>query len=319
MTPVLVLTGGTTDRAAHYRSDTAWIAARLADGESGVLPVWRDLSLVDEDGGASPSVLRGAAATQLLAAAEDSAFLGLDDRGRALFAASLPLATGEALCRAWAPAAAFKDLAKLAPVLDAAGGALLAYARALLRWHRHHRFCGCCGAPTESSNGGHLRLCTNAACGERQFPRTDPVVIMLVTRVDACLLARQPAWIAGLYSTLAGFVEPGESLEEAVIREVREETGLSAVAVTYIASQPWPFPQSLMLGFRVEVRGGERLAFDTAEIEDARWFTRDDFAALRQSGIRLPYRGTIARSMIDAWLAESAALSSRRPEPAIGR
>ncbi len=319
MTSALVLTGGTIDRAAQYRNDAAWIAARLADGTSGVLPVWQDLNLVTEEDGVKPAIVRGAAAAQLLASAEDTAFLGLDEAGHALFAAALPPASGELLCREWVAATVFRDLAKLAPMLDAAGGALLAYARALLRWHRCHRFCGCCGAATMSSNGGHLRLCPNAACGERQFPRTDPVVIMLVTRGDVCLLARQPSWIAGLYSTLAGFVEPGESLEDAVVREVREEAGLLATAVTYIASQPWPFPQSLMLGFRAEVCGGERLVFDTAELEDARWFGRDDFATLRQRGIRLPYRGTIARAMIDTWLAEGATGALRRPEPAAGR
>ncbi len=192
-------------------------------------------------------------------------------------------------------------------LLAADEAALLAYARSIIYWHRRHRFCGICGSPTTGSQGGHLRVCADPACAAQQFPRTDPVVLMLVTRSlngsSQCLLARQRHWMPGLVSALAGFVEPGETLEEAVRREVREETGLEIDAVQYCGSQPWPFPSSLMLGFRAEARNWPELKVDGDELEDARWFHRDEVAAIRSLGLRLPFRGTIARALIEAWLA----------------
>lgn len=303
----LMFTGGHLDRASERRTDAPWLAARLADADSRVLPLWRDLNLIWEGEVAKPVLVDGDAGQRLLAVAEEWGFLGIDGEGRALFAALLaPVAEGEAAGLAAAEGARFQDLSKLAPRLGGADGCLLAYARALMRWHRSHRYCGVCGSPTVAGDGGHLRTCTSAACGERAFPRTDPVVIMLVSSGDRCLLARQRGWVTGLYSTLAGFVEPGEALEDAVTREVYEETAMTALAVRYVASQPWPFPQSLMLGFRVEVAAGSELRFDGRELEDARWFRRDQFASLREHGIRLPYRGTIARALIEGWLAEAA-------------
>jgi NAD+ diphosphatase len=306
MRPTLVFTGGSLDRASARRTDSAWLAARRSDGMARVVPVWRNLSLVIEaEGTARPVLAEGDAAVTLLATAATVVFLGLDGQGHAVFAAVLAdTADGMALGGALAPAASFADLSKLAPRLGAADGALLAYARALAHWHGRHRHCGVCGAATVSDEGGHVRRCSEAACGATWFPHTDPVVIMLVTHGDRCLLARQAKWLPGLYSTLAGFVEPGEALEDAVIREIREETGAAVTAVRYVASQPWPFPQSLMLAFRAEAETAEEPAFDRGELEDARWFTAREIPELRARGIRLPYRGTIARALIEDWLAE---------------
>jgi NAD+ diphosphatase len=195
-------------------------------------------------------------------------------------------------------------------VLGRDDSALLAYARALTHWHRHNRFCANCGSPTLAAQAGHVRLCSNADCASQHFPRTDPAVIMLVTCGDACLLARRSGRNPPVYSTLAGFVEPGESLEEAVAREVMEEVGLAIDRVQYQSSQPWPFPAQLMLGFRAETAGHDCRYLDD-EIQDARWFTRADLRSLFAGGpagehgaIHLPRSISIARRLIKEWVEE---------------
>ncbi|MFQ5691306.1 MAG: NAD(+) diphosphatase, partial [Gemmatimonadota bacterium] len=167
----------------------------------------------------------------------------------------------------------FHDLRRVGSLLEQREGALLAYARAMVRWHRRHRFCGACGSRAESTEGGHVRMCTDAACHRLHFPRMDPAIIVRVSDAERCLLARKPGWPSGMYSVLAGFVEPGETLEEAVAREVCEETGLAVRDVRYHSSQPWPFPSSLMLGFVAGYEEGP-LRVDSGELEDARWFER---------------------------------------------
>ena len=181
-----------------------------------------------------------------------------------------------------------------------AEGGLAAYLMALLDWHRRHRFCANCGASTRIAQAGHSRRCPR--CGASHFPRTDPVVIMLVTDGDRALLGRQATWPPGRYSALAGFVEPGESLEEAVAREVLEESGVEVRDVRYRSSQPWPFPASLMLAFTSTWAAGEPAVRD-GELEDVRWFSRDD---LRGGSVLLPPRQAIARSLVDEWLAGEA-------------
>jgi NAD+ diphosphatase len=186
---------------------------------------------------------------------------------------------------------------------------LVAYAAALVNWRRTHRFCGRCGQPTTAGEGGHVRACPN---GHQHHPRTDPVVIMLITDGDRALLGRQPTWPAGRYSALAGFVEPGEALETAVAREVREEAGVEVRDVRYVASQPWPFPVSLTLGFHATYAGGDARPRD-AELEDVRWFDRDELAAAARDDIswidgpdserlHVPPPLAIARFLIDRWL-----------------
>ena len=214
-----------------------------------------------------------------------------------------------AVARKGVPLTGLRDLAASLPA-DAAG--LAAYAAAMTYWAHTTRFCGICGAPTEPREGGHVRVCAN---GHQHHPRTDPVVIMLVTKDDEVMLGRQPAWPPGRYSALAGFVEPGESLEAAVAREVSEEAGVDVAGVRYVASQPWPFPASLMLGFQADHAAGDPAPQDE-ELEDVRWFSRDEVAAAARDDVAwlgdggddterllLPPRTAIARSLIERWLA----------------
>jgi NAD+ diphosphatase len=200
-------------------------------------------------------------------------------------------------------------------VLSQEEGGLVAYAAALLNWHRRHRFCAACGALSEVGEAGLVRTCPR--CGTEHHPRTDPVVIMIVTDGERLLLGRQAVWPPRRYSALAGFVEPGETLEEAVAREVREESGVEIAEPEYVSSQPWPFPASLMLGFQARwVAGTPRP--EEGELEDARWFSRDEVAraAADDAGgwggggpeppadaLLLPPRIAIARRLVDGWLA----------------
>jgi NAD+ diphosphatase len=195
----------------------------------------------------------------------------------------------------------FRDLRRVAALLGERHCALLAYAKGIIHWHHRHRFCGDCGSPTASVEGGYVRVCTSEACGRQHFPRVDPAIIVLVASGDRCLLGRKPEWPTGRYSTLAGFVEPGESLEAAVIREVQEETGIEVDQVRYFASQPWPFPSSLMLGFTA--RGvSEEIHVGEDELEDARWFTREQLRdSLRQGTVKLPFKLAISFHLIESW------------------
>jgi NAD+ diphosphatase len=285
------------DRAGVFRKDAAWIAARLDDEATRFVPVWRSQNLFVEEVPA-PVLLERA---ELREIPGEFVLLGLDE-GRAVFAVDLsPLETPLDAVRLDRPAQ-FGDLRRFGPLIDPGEGTLLAYARGMLYWHSRHRFCGVCGSPTGSVEAGHVRRCTNASCGTSHFPRTDPAVIMLVTDGDRCLLGRQRQWPAGMHSTLAGFVEPGESLERAVAREVIEETGIEVGEVTYHSSQPWPFPSSLMLGFTARALTTE-LRVDPEELETARWF--DKAWLLRHEDddeFRLPRRDSIARRLIEDWL-----------------
>jgi NAD+ diphosphatase len=198
-------------------------------------------------------------------------------------------------------------------VLTQADGGLVAYAAALLNWHRSHRFCANCGAPSDPAEGGVIRRCP--ACDSEHHPRVDPVVIMLVSGGDRLLLGRRAVWPEGRYSALAGFVAAGESLEEAVVREVEEEAGVNVGAPEYVSSQPWPFPASLMVGFEAPWSGGEPGVRDE-ELQDVRWFTREQVAAAAREGrddwgspppgerrpLLLPPRAAIARRLIERWL-----------------
>lgn len=195
-----------------------------------------------------------------------------------------------------------RELRPLAPLLEADAASLLAYARALVLWRSRHRFCGVCGAPNRRMRAGHVMRCVNEHCGNETFPRLDPAIIVLISDAsgERALLGRQASWPQGRYSTIAGFVEPGESLEDAVAREVEEETGVHVGDVRYVASQPWPFPSSLMLGFSAVARTHE-IHLRDGELEDARWFTRADIAAGHPA---LPPSGSISARLIDGWLAQ---------------
>ncbi len=193
----------------------------------------------------------------------------------------------------------FEELRPLAPGLPADEAGLLAYARALTIWRARHRYCGICGAATVPDRAGHLIRCTRESCLHEFFPRLDPAIIVLVTDGERALLGRQATWPSGRYSTIAGFVEPGESLEDAVVREVMEETGVRVLGTRYDSSQPWPFPSSLMVGFQATAQPGSRIVVGN-ELEDAQWFTR---AQVRSAGMPLiPPSHAISYRLISAWL-----------------
>jgi NAD+ diphosphatase len=294
---------GGLDRAGRLRKDPAWLADRLADGRARVVPVWRALNLgQDAADGPVPLLLEHGQIAPLLTEAAELVLLGLEDE-TALFA--LDLSGHELpLDRVALDSATHKflDLRAFGPLLGPREGSIMAYAKAMAHWHSRHRFCGVCGSPTEIAEAGHVRRCTNPSCKTAHFPRTDPAVIMLVEDGDNCLLGRQAAWPAGMYSTLAGFVEPGESLEEAVAREVFEESGIEVDCVTYHSSQPWPFPASIMLGFRATARTHE-IRIDTEELQDARWYSRQ-WLLSQEDGpeFRRPRKDSIARRLLEDWL-----------------
>jgi NAD+ diphosphatase len=196
----------------------------------------------------------------------------------------------------------FTDLRQLGGRIERREGALLALARAMLFWHARHRFCGLCGNPTCSEEAGHMRRCTDPGCNTMHFPRTDPAVIMLVSDGERALMGRSKHFPPGMYSTLAGFVEPGESLEMAVAREVREETGIEVGAVYYHSSQPWPFPANIMLGFHAAALTTE-ITIDYGELEDARWLERRWLLSHADDDtFRMPRLDSIARRLIEDWL-----------------
>ncbi len=291
-------TGSPLDRASALRDDADWIAERLDDPASLFVPVWRSKTLVQGEDEPQAVFLTGAAASAVRMAGGPWAFLGLQG-DQAVFAVDvsgvddpLPLLP-ESMGR-------FEDLRALAGRLTGPDAAILAHARGLMHWRVRHRFCGVCGAPCEPRSAGHAQVCT--ACGTQHFPRTDPAVIMLVHRGDRALLGHSQRFPATtMYSTLAGFVEPGESLEEAVAREVFEEVGVRVGAVRYHSSQPWPFPASIMLGFYAEGLS-EEITIQADELRDARWFTRDQMRDPAAHGFNLPRRDSIARRLIEDWM-----------------
>jgi NAD+ diphosphatase len=284
--------GGRLDRAGPRRTDPEWVAARRDDPEARAVVATEDGVLV-RDGATAALVELGA-----LPDDAELVLLGVDDAGTGVFAADLGRGRSDAL----APGAALRGLRDVAAVASPADAGLLAHAAALLNWHRRHRFCANCGAPTAMAEAGHVRRCPR--CGAQHHPRTDPVVITLVHDADErVLLGRQPTWPPGRYSCLAGFVEPGESLEEAVVREIGEEAGVAVSDVRYRSSQPWPFPASLMLGFEAAYAGGEANTYDH-ELEDVRWVTRAELetAVAEERPVQLPPRLAIARRLIEDWL-----------------
>jgi NAD+ diphosphatase len=302
LAPPHVYAGGSLDRAAERRGDEAWLGDRRADPSSRVVLVAPAGLLVPVSGPEDRPRL-AAPSVEVLGrpAAQDSTLLGVRD-GVAWFAEAgdeeeLAGDPGEEEPRRQV------DLRAVGTLLPADEASLLAYARALLHWQARSPYCPVCGNPALLVQAGHVRRCTG--CGADHFPRTDPAVIVLVTSGgDLCLLGRSPRFPPGMYSTLAGFVEPGESLEETVRREVLEESGVEVGDVVYRSSQPWPFPQSLMLGFRARA-STTALRIDPEEIEDARWLTR---AELRRDPdrrpVKLPRPDSIARFLIEEWLAE---------------
>ncbi|MBL9063141.1 NAD(+) diphosphatase [Tabrizicola sp.] len=303
--------GSGLDRHAQLRRDVTGLAEALARGT--ILPVWRGKPLLSED-----RPVWVPAGHPILAQAEPPVFLGMDE-GVPRFAADLSDWSPEAGAAApemglfdqtvqrhpaMAGGEGFGELRGVMALLSQREAELVATAKALLQWHRSHGFCAACGAKSDMVQGGWQRSCPS--CAAQHFPRTDPVVIMLVTRGNSVLLGRSPGWPEGMFSLLAGFVEPGETIEAAVRREVQEETGVRCGAVSYLASQPWPFPASLMIGAQTEATSDE-IAIDPDELERALWVTREELVQVfagRHPAIRPSRNGAIAHFILRNWLAD---------------
>lgn len=305
----IAFTSGALDRAAHLRSDDG---ARQ-DRRARTLVFWRGKLLATADQRPLRVPLDHPALSD---AREQPVFLGLAPEGP-IFAVDLALwvpledaATigefidhSQQLHPAW-PEARLMEIRGLMPSLSALEGECIATGRALTGWHSTHRFCANCGNPTVVETAGWVRKCPQ--CSTQHFPRTDPVVIMAITRGDKLLLGRGPSWPQGMYSLLAGFVEPGETIESAVRREVVEESAIKVGPVRYIACQPWPFPMSLMFGCYGEAQS-EEITIDPLELADARWVSREDVLSIlagTHAEISPPRAGAIAGSLIEAWAQE---------------
>ena len=281
--------GNPLDRASDHRADPAWIAARRA--EALILPLWKLQVLVTDETAAR---LEPAQCETLAAPDAAYVFLGLEN-GRPLFALDISAAENPGL-------GAFQEMRAAAFVLPHADTAILGQARALIDWHARHRFCANCGSATNFADGGWRRVCPS--CAAEHYPRTDPVAIMLPIHGDHCLVGRNSRFTNGLYSVFAGFIEPGENIEEAVRRELKEEAGVDAGAVTYHASQPWPFPSALMIGCYAQAMSRD-FKIDGAEIVDARWISkaeiRDLLAGKIEDDVRMPAPIAIAHHLVRDW------------------
>lgn len=280
----IALSARTHERAGDKRVDEAWLKATWSDPRTRVVPVAVTEFPVDDSG----ERVRWQSA-ETLPAGGLRVFLGELD-GVAHFA----LLVDEP-----ADGGRWTSLRAVVQSLLEPDAGFMVHAIALAEWHASHRYCPRCGGRLHPRTAGHVLVCEQ--CGRQQFPRSDPAVIMMVTHGERALLGRQPSWPAGRYSTLAGFVDPGESLEEAVVREVAEEVGVEVTDVTYFGNQPWPFPQSLMVGFFARAVSTE-ISVDGDEIEAARWFTREEMRAEAEAGtLVLPGGISISRSLVEAW------------------
>ena len=288
---------GEFNRAVERREDVAWIREKLQDPASRLYPIWRLRNYVSDPEAPRAVALEPESRAALLEAASTVILLGVDHEIAHFLVDISSLAEPEAVALGHAV-----DLRAVGALMPQREGAILAYARGLTYWHDRHKFCGVCGSPTEVKAAGHQRQCTNQDCSAVQFPRTDPAVIMRITHGDKILMARQAVWPQGMHSILAGFVEPGESLEDAVAREVYEEVGLRLTRIKYFSSQPWPFPSSLMLGFSAEATSDE-FKVDEEELESAQWMTRQDLLNSPENEIfKLPRKDSISRRLIEDWL-----------------
>ena len=295
----LALARETVDRATERRADPAWLAAAWADPRTRVLVVRSGRALV--------RFAEGRADLVFISPAEAPPgvrfLLGVDADGVVYFGVDAPLdrVPMDGQRAPDEPGVRPSSLRQVGSLLGDRDAGLLTQAVALANWHETHTHCPICGTPTTVNPGGHSTTCPND--GTEHFPRTDPAVIMLVTDpADRCLLAHNKAWPQGRVSILAGFVDPGESAEHAVIREVSEEAGITVGRVTYLGSQPWPMPRSLMLGFHAFAEGGQDIRVDAEEIGDAHWYTRGELLeSLQARQLALPPPVSIARQIIEAW------------------
>jgi NAD+ diphosphatase len=296
--------GNPLDRATDRRVDPDWLARQLASDQAIGMAFWNGQPLV-EDGadGVRLSLLPGRLAGELAGGAERLLFLGMGD-GAPIFAVDLE-GQADPTATALSGLGRFEDLRLLALMLPAGEAAMAATAKAVFEWRRRHKHCAVCGQPSRPADGGWKRVCET--CEAEHFPRTDPVVIMLAHHGERCMLGRQEFWPKGMFSALAGFLEPGEAIEEACARELLEEAGLHALSVRYHSSQPWPWPSTLMIGLLAEVEDEEGVP-DQTELSEVRWFTRSEARALiagEIEGVSVPPASAIAHQLIKAWAEQT--------------
>jgi NAD+ diphosphatase len=294
--------GNPLNRASERRVDAAWIAEKIAAPDSLAVAIWNGRPLVEptKDNGVQIAYITADMANELSEAGERLLFLGLW-KETAVFAVDLDGPANPADAGALQGLGKFEDLRGVALRLPPTDAAILATAKQMFEWRRRHTHCANCGQPSIPMDGGWKRKCP--ACDVEHFPRTDPVVIMLPFHGDRCMLGRQAAWPRGMFSALAGFLEPGESIEEACARELDEEAGLKAVHVRYHSTQPWPYPSSLMIGLIAEV-ADDQAAPDQTELSEVRWFTRAEARRLlagQLEGTFAPGAMAIAHQLIKAW------------------
>jgi NAD+ diphosphatase len=280
------------------RDDEDWLERALQSEDAHYVPLWRSRSLLSRDGDGTIAVYLRPGELADPALLSPPTLLGTDEK-RTYFAVSLTDAQRDQVL-AEHPGASFDDLRIASIDMDAKHAGILAYAKALHYWQHRHGFCGVCGNANRLSSAGHRMICSNEECARQSFPRIDPAIIVLVTHEDACLLGRSPNWPPRRFSTLAGFVEPGESLEDAVAREVHEEASVRLGAIRYVSSQPWPFPASSMCGFYAEALSRECEVSD--ELEEVRWFDTGELrTAVERGEVLLSPPMSIAFQLLADW------------------
>ena len=303
MTRTNFYSGEYLDRVSHLRNDEAWLSEQLSSNTSRLLPVWQHNNLVKGTETVEAAILDITHVDNLRSDEVEPILLGLIE-GNAYFTLDVSHIEDPLTHDVLGAAGLFEDLRKVGPYIQHQQGNLLAYARGINYWHQRHRFCGVCGSLTLSISAGHQRRCTSEACNASHFPRTDVACIMLVHDEDRIVMGASPRFKGRMQSVLAGFLEPGETLEDCVAREVFEEVGVHVTDVEYQHSQPWPFPASLMVGFRARALD-TAITIDEKELLSAEWKSRDQLKAITpESEVQLPRPDSIARRLIEEWLAE---------------
>ena len=302
MTLNTFFSGGHIERSAGLRNDPAALTTAWSSPKTRFVAVWRSRCMVDTDTAVKLRLDELGEYWQQPNNIAHGIYLGQHDASH-VFAVAL----SDTLPPDGPSAEGFDNFRGLMASLRSDDAALLAYAKGMVEWQQRHHFCGQCGSRNTSVEGGFVMQCSDTTCAARSFPRLDPAIIVLVTQEDRCLLGQQSSWPEGRYSTIAGFVEPGESLEDAVRREVHEETNIEVGNTRYMGSQPWPFPNAIMLGFHADAVSTD-IRLNDGELADARWFHREDLA---NGTAALPPPQSIAFRLIETWfdLGDSGALA----------
>ena len=290
------------NREVELRDDAKWVAETLANPDTRLVPLWRSRSLLERGADGTIAIYLSPAELNEPDRIQPPTLLGNDGKHE-YFAVSVTDTQKDTILAKF-PEARFADLRRASIDMAAKHAGILAYAKALHYWQHRHAFCGVCGNPNLLRSAGHRMMCSNDECARESFPRIDPAIIVLVTHKDACLLGRNSKWRTKHFSTLAGFVEPGESLEDAVVREVYEEVQVNLENIRYVSSQPWPFPASAMCGFYAEAV--DRSSGTSDEVEETRWFTVESLtSAVLNDEVRLSPPVSIAFRLLADWFRKN--------------